>query len=105
MDAPIIGAVLAVLGGCVIAVINDRLNRWAIWKKPGLLGSVSVLREMLNVAYLVAVYLLRSVLPWALAPLLIGAAVGLTVPSILFSLRLAKENDAMNAKKKEESDG
>ena len=109
MDSPIIGALLAFLGGCAVAVVNDRLNRLALKRKPDALPRMSILREILSVAYLVIVYSLREVLPWELPPLLIGAAVGLTVPSVLLSLRLAKINDELSKKeaseKGEDQDG
>lgn len=96
MDSPIVGGLLAFLGGCAVAWLNYRVNLRTLRKKPEALASMSVVRQLLNVAYLAAVFLLRKVLPWDAAELLIGAAAGLTLPSILLALRLAKQNDREN---------
>lgn len=97
MELPIVGGLLAFLGGAAVAALNYRINLWVLKKRPDMLGSVSIVREILSVVYFVGVYLLSRVLPWGYVPLLVGAAVGLTVPSVLFSFRLAKINDAMSA--------
>ena len=103
MEQPLIGGLLAFLGGAAVSVLNYRLNLRALRKKPSALASLAVLRQALSVAYLVAVFLLARVLPWGMVPLLAGAAVGLTVPAVLLSLKLAKINDAMSAQAKDES--
>ena len=100
MDAPIIGGLLAFLGGACISVLNYVINLRTLKRKPSALASVAVLRQLLSVGYLAAVFFLGGVLPWDRTPLLLGAALGLTLPAILLSLRLAKQNDAMSAEKK-----
>ena len=99
MASPIVGGLLAFLAGLAVAVVNYGINLSVLKKKPAALTSLSVVRQALNVGCLAAAYLLSKVLPWDSAPLLIGAALGLTVPSVLFSLRLAKQNDAMSTGK------
>ena len=94
MDAPIVGGLLAFLGGAAIAALNFYINLRTLRRKPQALASMSMVRQVLNVGYLVAVFLLAKVLPWDYIPLLVGAAVGLTVPAFLLSLYLAKLNDA-----------
>lgn len=104
MASPILGGLLAGLGGCAVAALNDWINRRTLKNDPDRLPSMSIVRELLSLAYFVAVYLLRVILPWETLPLLIGAALGLTIPSILFSLRLAKLNDALAEQKKREQE-
>ena len=94
MGWQLLGGLLAFLGGAAVSGINYAMNRRALRRRPGALASVSILRQALNVAYLAAVFLMRGVLSWEPAPLLVGAAVGLTVPGILLALLLAKQNDA-----------
>ena len=105
MEHPLIGALLAFLGGAAVALVNHSVNRRALKKKPDALASLSVLRQALSVAYLVLVYLMSRVLPWDMIPLLVGAAVGLTVPAVLLSLRLARLNDGMGKRKTEDASG
>ena len=97
MSSPVVGGLLAFLGGCVISVLNYRINLRALKKKPELLASMSVVRQILSVCYLVAVFLLAKVLPWDHIPLLIGAALGLTIPAFLLSMKLARINDSLSA--------
>ena len=54
------------------------------------------MRQIISVGYLVAVFFLVKLLPWDYVPLLVGAAVGLTVPSVLLSWKLAKINDSLS---------
>ncbi len=95
MSSPVVGGLLAFAGGCAVSVLNYFINRRTLEKKPSALASVSVARQFLSIGYLVLVFFLAKVLPWDHAPLLLGAAVGLTIPSILLAMRLAKLNDSM----------
>ena len=93
MDAPIVGGVLAFLAGLCVSGLNYALNLYVLKKSPASLARVSPLRQALSVGCLAAAYLLSGILPWGHMPLLVGAALGLTVPSVLLALRLAKIND------------
>lgn len=97
LGTSIIGGLLAFLGGAAVSWLNYRINLRTLEKKPSALASISILRQLLSVGYLVAVFLLSGVLPWGHVPLLVGAALGLTIPSILLSLRLARINDSRPA--------
>lgn len=93
MDSPIVGGLLAFLGGAAVSFLNYRISLRTLKRKPSALASMSVVRQLLSVAYLVAAFLVSKILPWDYVPMLLGAAVGLTVPSVLLSLRLARLND------------
>ena len=97
MDSPVVGGLLAFLFGAAVSLLNYRINLRTLKKNPANIANMSVVRQILSVACLVAVFLLAKVLPWDHIPLLLGAAIGLTVPSILLSFRLAKLNDAASA--------
>ena len=101
MQSPVVGALLAFLGGCAIAGLNFGINARVLKKNPSALASISVVRQLLSVGYLAGVFFLSRILPWGYLPLLLGAALGLTVPAFLFALRLAKINDSLP---REESD-
>ena len=97
MEAPIIGGLLAFLGGAAVALLNFGLNLRTLKRRPAALPYLSVVRQLLNVGCLAAAFFLADVLPWGRVPLLVGAAVGLTIPAILLSMRLAKINDSLRA--------
>ena len=98
MSHSLIGAALAFLGGAVIALLNAWLTGLVLRKKPSVFSSFFAVRQILNIAYLALVYYLSRFLPWGLAPLLLGAAIGLTVPSFFFTARLTKHNDELHKK-------
>ena len=96
MSSPIIGGILAFLVGFGVSGINYALNLSVLRKKPEAVASLSVVRQALNIGCLAAAFFLSRVLPWGSTPLLVGAALGLTIPSVLLSMRLAKVNDALS---------
>lgn len=97
MDAPIVGGLLAFLGGAAVSALNYWINRRALEKKPSALASLSVVRQLLSVGYLAAVFFLSRALSVEVTWPLVGAALGLTVPAVLLSFRLAKRNDSLSA--------
>ena len=99
MGSPVVGGALAFLGGVAVSWLNYRINLRTLKKKPSALASVSVVRQLLSIGYLVLVFALAGVLPWDHMPLLLGAAVGLTIPSILLAMRLAQINDSLSQSK------
>lgn len=104
MESAWIGAAAACAGGVAVALINDRLSRAVLRRRPALLPSFFAVRQLINVLYLAALYFLSRVLPWGLLPLLIGGALGVTVPSMLLALRLARRNDAQRQEDAARSD-
>lgn len=98
VDLPVIGGALAFLGGAAVSALNFWINLRTLKANPSALAYMSVVRQLLNVAYLVAVFFLARVLPWGYTAPLVGAAVGLTLPAIFLSMRLAKINDSLSAR-------
>lgn len=90
----LIAAVSGTAGGVAVSVLNDLLSRACLKRNPALLLSLWGVRQLLNVLYLAALYLLSSVFSLEPIPLLAGGALGVTVPSIFFTRRLVKMNDA-----------
>lgn len=89
------GCVIAFAAGAAVAWVNYRLNLYILKKKPNALARMSLVREALSIICLVAAYAVGGAVPGGRVPILIGAAVGLTVPSVLLSMKLAKINDAL----------
>ena len=90
MSSNIIAAMLAFLGGAVIALINSLIMAKQVKSGSQSLPKVSVVRQALSIAYFAAVYFIVRAIP--IEPLwpMIGAATGLTIPSILFAFTIAK---------------
>ena len=53
---------------------------------------------MIIVFGMAGVFLLGRAMSWELFPLLLGAALGLTIPAFFFAARLVKLNDALHTK-------
>ena len=103
MESALVGFVLALASGAAIAALNGRLARAALQKGAAQLSALFVVRQVLNVSYLAALFLLSGLLPWDMAALLIGGALGITVPSIFFTRRLVKRNDALNREERDKA--
>ena len=91
MSASVAGAMVACIAGIAVSAGNDKLTRTVLKKKTSRLGALFALRQGINIAYLAAVYFLSAALGMNTALLLVCAALGVTVPSIFFALRLSKQ--------------
>lgn len=102
MTDSIVGILLAFLLGAVLAYVNYRLTRHAALNPNERFAGVSILRQMLNLGYLAAVFFLAPYTPWDRTWLLVGAVVGLTLPTFLFTFLLlrrlnqSKADDSQN---------
>ncbi len=109
MIANIIGSVIAAAIGFLIAFANYIFSKKVLINTPEKYSSTIVVRQILQVAFLVIVYFIGTKTQIAdLAYLLIGAAVGMTVPMFFFTKKLLSFNDATKTnktKKEDETDG
>lgn len=91
MEKTYIAALIAFLGGSLISLINAIITAKQVKSEKDSYGNASILRQVLSIAYLAGTYfIVRKMGIDYLLPL-IGAAVGLTVPAILFTLTIAKQ--------------
>lgn len=109
MSHNIIGAIVAAIAGVVIALINYIFSKKVLINAPEKYPLITVVRQILQVGFLVVVYFAGTKTQLA-APvyLLIGAVLGMTVPMIYFTkkLLLINETEAKAKNKKEdEADG
>ena len=77
-----------------LAFFNDGEN--AVTLRPvlslsGNLADFATVRQIMNVAFLAAVYFITPYTPWGLIPLLVGAALGSTLTMFFFTYLLVKE--------------
>ena len=109
MIANTVGAAVAAGAGFLIAFINYIFSKKMLLKSPDKFSSSFIFRQILQVAYLVAVYFIGTKTQVAdLAYLLVGAVAGMTVPMFFFTKKLMSINDTLKTKKtvkEDETDG
>lgn len=105
MIANIIGAVIAAAVGFMIAVANYTFSKKVLLKAPEKYSGSFVIRQILQVAYLILVYFVGSKTQIAdLSFLLVGAVAGMTVPMFFFTKKLLLLNETVKTKKTEKED-
>ncbi len=106
MFSDIIGAVVTATVGFLIAFLNYIFSKKVLLKTPDKYSASFVVRQILQVAYLVLVYYIGSKTQIAdLIYLLVGAVVGMTVPMFFFTKKLLSLNNAMKTEKEDKTDG
>jgi len=86
-------ALAAFVPGVVIAAVNFAVSRKILIGKPEVYASTTVIRQVCSVAYLVAAYFVGN--NWFsenLLSILLGAALGVTLPSFYFTAKLLRIN-------------
>ena len=87
----LIGAVIGLLWGALIAWLNSRINKKAIAKNDTkAIMTANMIRMAIDVAALAAVFLLRKVLPWNFEATIAGTAASLGLLTVYFAFRLSK---------------
>lgn len=92
----------AFLGGAVLAFINFCVAKALL--RQDKLAIVSLVRQLLSIGYLVGLYFIGQNTEISLWALLIGGALGVTLPSFAFTALLVK-NSSKPSSGKEESNG
>ena len=91
MEAKYIAALIAFLGGSGISLLNAVMTAKHVIAGNEVKASVSLLRQLLNLVYFFAAwFVVRKLGIDPMLPML-GAAIGLTVPSLLFTITIAKQ--------------
>ena len=87
----LIGAVIGLLWGALIAWLNSRINKKAIAKNDTkAIMTANMIRMAIDVAALAAVFLLRKALPWNFEATIAGTAASLGLLTVYFAFRLSK---------------
>lgn len=84
------GFLFALLGGGAVALLNYLFSRAVLLRKPAFFPSFSVIRQILNIGYLVFLWFIYPKTPWDVTPLLFGGVLGVTGPMFFFTARLAR---------------
>ena len=105
MELDLIGAVIAFLAGVAVAAANFSLSKWIIKKHSEQFAISSIARQLIQLMFLFAVFLIAPYTRFDEVFLLVGGALGVTLPSFYFTSRLVKLNDSLNKKGEEDLDG
>ncbi len=106
MKVNLIGAAVAFAIGLLLAYLGYRICAYTIKKRPEFYTFASIFRQTLQILYFVAVYFLGEKSGADVVYLLVGAAVGITLPMFYFTSKLVKLNDDLSRERKEsEGDG
>ncbi len=92
MKLILIGGGSALLVGAALSWCNYLITKRMLDKHPNQVGISSVIRMAISVAYLIVLYFLAQFLQWPLEGLLVGGALGLTVPSVILAYRLSTKH-------------
>ena len=90
METQYTAALIAFLGGAVISLINAVITAKLVKSNKDAMGNASVLRQILGLIYLAATYFVVRKLGIDYFLPLLGAAIGVTIPAILFAITIAK---------------
>ena len=100
----IVGAAITFLLGAGVATGNYFISRHVLKTNPDKYSLTMVVRQFVQVAFIVLVYMLGDYTPWDRLWLLVGGVLGMTLPMIWYTSRLVKLNDSEKGKE-EKSDG
>lgn len=105
MDNNAVGAVAAFAVGAVICFGNFKLSEFFLKKHKDRFKYVSFIRQFIQVLYILVLFFVAPYTPWDRTFLLIGAALGITLPMFPFTYKLLKTNNSdrvQTEKEKEE---
>ncbi len=108
MSPDITGAVVAALTGVIIAFLNYQISKYVLIKMPEKYSFTTIIRQLVQVSFLVAVYFIAEKLNLNQIYLLIGAVLGTTIPMLFFTKKLLSFNGAVTKKeirKEDDKDG
>ena len=104
MNENIVGAIITFALGTGIAGLNFLLSKIILLKCPEKYAFSTILRQVIQILYIVAVYFITPYTPWNLWYMIFGAVFGITIPMIYFTSKLVKLNDSTTKNNKKEGD-
>jgi len=100
-----LGAAIAFFIGVGIAIGNYGISKYILKNHANYYAAAQIIRQLIQIAYLLILLLLGDYTPWNNMWLLVGGCLGVTLPMFWFTFKLVKLNDAKNTEKEETSDG
>lgn len=104
MNENIVGAIITFVLGIGIAGLNFLLSKAILTKCPEKYALSTILRQIIQILYIVAVYFITPYTPWDLWYMVLGAVFGVTIPMFYFTHKLVKINDSIVKNNKKEGD-
>ena len=104
MQTNMIGAILAFGIGVLIAAVNYKFSQYVLKKHTSQYAIMQIVRQLLQITYLIVLFVAGKYTPWDSGWLLVGGALGITLPMFWFTYRLLKLNDSLSGKE-ESSNG
>ena len=101
MTVRYLAAIPAAAVGAFLAFLGFLLARRVLRRTPARYPLVSPVRQVLSIGYLAALFLLGERTSLDLYALIIGGALGVTVPSAFFTVQLLKETNQTKSGKEE----
>ena len=100
MISNIIGAVVVAVVGVGVAFVNSLISKTVLTKIPDKYSATTVLRQIVQIAFLVIVYFISKKTNYDPMYLLVGAVLGITVPMFIFTKKLLTLNETLRSKEK-----
>lgn len=102
MQTNFFGAILAFGVGVFIAAVNYKFSQYVLRKHTSKYAIMQIVRQFLQIAYLIVLFVASKYTPWDMEWLLVGGVIGITLPMFWFTYQLVKLNNTLSGK--EESD-
>lgn len=103
MFTDIVGAAMTAALGIGVACLNYFVSKYMLLHSPDKFIYSTVVRTLVVVLLLVGIYFVGDNTPCDVTWLLVGAALGATLPSFFFTSKLLKLNQRLSADKKNEN--
>lgn len=100
-ESIIVAAAAAVIGAG-IAFISYLISKSVLKSNPQKYAMTTVLRQALQVGFIVAAYFIGQKTDYDTTYILIGGVLGLTLPMFFFTKKLLDYNEAVNKEKRKE---
>lgn len=103
MQTNIFGAILAFGVGVLIAAVNYKFSQYILKKRPTQYAIMQIGRQWLQIAYLIVLLVAGKYIPWDRGWLLVGGALGVTLPMFWFTYRLVKLNHTLSGEEERDN--
>ena len=100
----LIGAAITFVIGIAVSLINFLLSKYIIKRYPEKYSMSTIFRSLLQILFLVVVFIVGTYTPADNMYLLIGAVLGLSVASFFFTYKLLKLNQSEAERKAREAE-